>query len=392
MLFVSFGRGHTDMGTSRKFWLALGAFLLLGIGQLADAQDSRLLGGDRRQGCNCLAFSPDGSLLAGSGQAVGSHQGQVTIWSVASGEEVAWIGDFPTYCGSLQFSPDGKLLVVACGERSIHVFRQQLIGRKIQWKRVARIPSLQPPGDRFVGPDGVQFSPDGRRLFCSLSVHLPAKDLSAGIQVWKTNPVVLERTLTPESRPIHAMRCLDKAGDRLLVAASPELFVVDVPGNEVVQKFSSDSAGGSIGGSFDDCIDTTGDLKQIAASGRGFLAILDPETLRPVQEFESSSLLQQVDVRQPLRQVKKQENQVQWEGVSLSSNGALLAASSGSRNSFQLWDVQSGKLLAEREAPMVSTVVFSPDGSLVATAASSAARKNPVGEVRVWDVKRLMDR
>jgi hypothetical protein len=212
-----------------------------------------------------------------------------------------------------------------------------------------------------------------------------------GIQVWKTNPIMLERTLTPECGPIYAMCCLDRAGNRLLIHPStPNLLVVDVPGNEVVQEPSYASVEVSIGGSFDDSIDVTADRMWIAASGRGFVGILDPATLRPVRQFESTPLFSPLNIRQPLGQLKRNEPMPGWEGVSISPDGRLIAACCSGRPGFQLWDAESGEWLAGGDVRMPYTVVFSPDGSRLATSGYTEG-KSPVGEVRVWDVARLLD-
>ncbi|WP_328529474.1 PQQ-binding-like beta-propeller repeat protein [Nocardioides sp. NBC_00368] len=58
-----------------------------------------------------IAFSPDGELVAGAGL-----EGDLIVWSVEDGEEVA-SADLGNGIGSISFSPDGTLVAVASGDR-----------------------------------------------------------------------------------------------------------------------------------------------------------------------------------------------------------------------------------------------------------------------------------
>jgi WD40 repeat protein len=62
----------------------------------------------RRQVVLCLAFSPDGSILASGGDCDG-----IRLWDVASDLERAEIRSDHDYVHSAVFSPDGQTLIVA---------------------------------------------------------------------------------------------------------------------------------------------------------------------------------------------------------------------------------------------------------------------------------------
>ncbi|WP_369249188.1 WD40 repeat domain-containing serine/threonine protein kinase [Streptomyces sp. R41] len=63
-------------------------------------------------GVPCLAFSPNGQLLA-----IGTDRGEVGLWDVAKRRQVARIpGDPANTVNSVAFSPDGKTLAVGSGE------------------------------------------------------------------------------------------------------------------------------------------------------------------------------------------------------------------------------------------------------------------------------------
>ncbi|MFI5627272.1 WD40 repeat domain-containing protein [Nocardioides sp. NPDC051685] len=90
-----------------------------------------------------IAFSPDGRFVAGAGL-----EGDLIIWSVEDGEEVA-NDDLGNGVGSISFSPDGSLVAVASGD-SVSVLEAES-GDEVGTVAAAR------------GVDPV-WSPDGRWL------------------------------------------------------------------------------------------------------------------------------------------------------------------------------------------------------------------------------------
>ena len=69
---------------------------------------------DRGTASACLAFSPDGKILAASSQ----QDGQICVLDMASGNEIARL-DGPSGLKALAFSPDGKILAtgIETGEK-----------------------------------------------------------------------------------------------------------------------------------------------------------------------------------------------------------------------------------------------------------------------------------
>jgi WD40 repeat protein len=76
----------------------------------------------RRQRFNlALAFSPDGRLLASCGDSAQSG-GEVRIWEMISGKEIAILKGHRIGVGSVAFSPDGRLLVAAGGNSTVRLW------------------------------------------------------------------------------------------------------------------------------------------------------------------------------------------------------------------------------------------------------------------------------
>lgn len=117
---------------------------------------------------NSVAFSPDGRTLAS-----GSGDNTVKLWNVASGKEVRSFTDYRsdrTYqIHSVAFSPDGRTLAAGGNERTIKLW-DLATGRKLL-TLVGHTSDV----------DSLAFSPDGRTLASGSSDHtVKLWDLAAG--------------------------------------------------------------------------------------------------------------------------------------------------------------------------------------------------------------------
>ena len=117
-------------------------------------------------GIRCVAFSPDGKLIATGGSRLHGHPDTLRIWDADTGRQMRAIRAHGNQSvDDLAFSPDGRRIVTAAEERSVVVWDVET-------------------GDELVRVRGLEyhvrvaFSPDGRRIVTS--------DWSKRIRFWDT--------------------------------------------------------------------------------------------------------------------------------------------------------------------------------------------------------------
>ncbi len=101
----------------------------------------------RRSRINSIAFSPDSQTIA-----TGNDDGSISLWEVATGQEVKRLAGHTESVWSVAYSPDGKTLASGSGDKTVRVW-EVATGQEV--KRLAGHTSR-------VG--SVAYSPDGKTL------------------------------------------------------------------------------------------------------------------------------------------------------------------------------------------------------------------------------------
>jgi hypothetical protein len=170
---------------------------------------------------NCLAFSPDGQLLA-----VGGNEGETTVWDLRKKKVIWSLNSNPLRVSSVAFSPDGKMLAIGHGvEQASHTPGEASVWDVKTRKRRAIIP--MEAGQVYA----IQFSHDSRKLVVAGGVY----DKLGEARVWD---VQSGEALKIEWNPPHT-HCfktvaLSPDGHALALECNRSINVVDATDNKTL--------------------------------------------------------------------------------------------------------------------------------------------------------------
>jgi WD40 repeat protein len=285
-----------------------------------------------------LAFNPDGSILATSGNANG-NSGNIRLWNPKTGELLAILQGHTGNVNALAFSPDGAILASGSSDNTIRLWN--VSSRKT-------IAILQGHTD-FISC--INFSPDGRwlasgsqdRQFILWDLHtqLPYATLtvSAGIS---------SIAFRPNSTQVAVA----------VWGATPDILLLTIP---------SLSQSNSI-----DLPEEMNIARAVTYSPDGkFLAVATATKIQPaVQVF---------DLRTNTRFWKLEGHSIELNSVAYSPDENLLVSTSAD-TSVIVWNAQTGdSLITLHHDSNANNAIFSPDGTLLATAGSDRT-------VRIWSI------
>lgn len=359
-------------------------------------QDFAVLKSARRDQFNCLAFSPDGKLLAAGGQG-----NQVVVWDVATSEVVHTLRHQHYINGNLMgveavaFSPDGRVIASAGHEGAIYVWNVST------GENISKISSQK-------GISALAYSSDGKLLASA------CEGAASEIKIWSTGTST--ESLTISTGMLNWIRHIEFSRDgKWLLATASEggLKVWDAAtlqgayastsksGSLVPATFSRDSK----------CLFEKLDRgeRHIAISV-GDWKELTPSVASDPRDSSAWSIALSLDGKciawgtvpgliTLCETTTETKPRILYTGdpyginhLAFSPNGQLLAACTDGLDSVCVWDISKPRSLPKRatrsdqpfksiraHSAEIDRVAYSPDGIFLATAARD-------GTAKLWDL------
>lgn len=148
--------------------------------QMWDVQTGELLWNLSRSEIDCVAYSPDGKILAGvAGK-------EVVLWDLASGDRTQHFVAHPNHVSSLAFAPNGKILATGGGHYGEVKDTPIVLWDARSAQQIGQLSGPKTDVDRLV------FSEDGQWLACRTTERNLAK---GEIFIWDMKRSILARRL-----------------------------------------------------------------------------------------------------------------------------------------------------------------------------------------------------
>ncbi len=392
----------------------------------------------------CLAFSPDGTILAsgtcGTGNTGASQLADVYLWDVGQGKELRHFPAQQGWIQSLTFSPDGKTLATTGAEVVIRLWdvasgreTQPQSGHRLTIRRLAVSPAdgtvftsgqdgtirrWDPASGRELGIfatfteaiDAMAFAPDGKTLllggsFGGLTLWSvdQRREIRRLARVEERNPI-RHVAFSPDGKTVASERRIWDANSGRVLATfqdrdlrnnhfanfypifygpdGKQIITAEPDGVRIWDIASGQEARWAVRARFDN------DPAALSTDGR-FLAsggLISPDR---GNERDPTILLWELASGQQVATLQGHEEGSR--GLAFSPDGRLLA--SGSGNNFtsndatvRVWDIATGRELRRLEGHMsaVDAVAFTPDGRSVVSGGDDTT-------ALVWDISDLRE-